>query len=156
LAIASGGPNSGNGVVGAAAAVVLGLIATVLGGLTLSARAAPPDPARHQVVTAGDRCQLQQCYRSTVDVAVTPDLSGSAPARYISLNGLEWASNQRLSVIFGVLLLFAPVSEMSGLAQRMRFRAGATGVEAYPTAVSREQHLQAKRDYHGPGRGCLR
>jgi hypothetical protein len=35
LAIASGGPNSGNGVVGAAAALVLGLIATVLGGLTL-------------------------------------------------------------------------------------------------------------------------
>jgi uncharacterized protein len=34
----------------------------------------------------------------------------------------RWASNQRLSVIFGVLLLFAAVSEMSGLAQRMRFR----------------------------------
>jgi Family of unknown function (DUF6223) len=36
LAIATGGPNSGNGVVGGAGAVVLGLIATVLGGLTLA------------------------------------------------------------------------------------------------------------------------
>jgi hypothetical protein len=77
------------------------------------------------------------------DVAVTPDLSGSVRARQITLNGFEWASNQRLSVIFGVLLLFAAVSEMSGLAQRMRFRAGATGMEAHPTAVCREQHLQA-------------
>jgi uncharacterized protein len=34
----------------------------------------------------------------------------------------RWASNQWLSVIFGVLLWFAAVSEMSGLAQRMRFR----------------------------------
>jgi uncharacterized membrane protein len=33
LAVATGGPGSGNGVVGGAAAVVLGLIATVLGGL---------------------------------------------------------------------------------------------------------------------------
>src|SRR4029453_1327041 len=32
LAVATGGPGSGNGVVGGAAAVVLGLIATVLGG----------------------------------------------------------------------------------------------------------------------------
>jgi hypothetical protein len=36
LAMATGGPGSGNGVVGAAAALVLGLIATVLGGLTLA------------------------------------------------------------------------------------------------------------------------
>ncbi len=35
LAIANGGPGTGNGVVGAAAAVVLGLIATGLGGLAL-------------------------------------------------------------------------------------------------------------------------
>jgi uncharacterized protein len=34
----------------------------------------------------------------------------------------RWASNQWLSVIFGVLLLFAAVSEISGLARRMRFR----------------------------------
>jgi uncharacterized protein len=34
----------------------------------------------------------------------------------------RWASNQWLSVIFGVLLWFAAMSEMSGLAQRMRFR----------------------------------
>ena len=33
LAIADGGPGSGNGVVGAAAALVLGLIATIVGGL---------------------------------------------------------------------------------------------------------------------------
>src|SRR5262245_58740764 len=33
LAVATGGPGSGNGVVGAAAALVLGLIAAVLGGL---------------------------------------------------------------------------------------------------------------------------
>ena len=32
LAVATGGPGSGNGVIGGAAAVVLGLIATVLGG----------------------------------------------------------------------------------------------------------------------------
>jgi hypothetical protein len=32
LAVATGGPGSGNGVVGGAAAVVLGLIATILGG----------------------------------------------------------------------------------------------------------------------------
>ena len=36
LAIANGGPGTGNGVVGAAAAVVLGLIALPLGGLALS------------------------------------------------------------------------------------------------------------------------
>jgi hypothetical protein len=36
LAIADGGPGSGNGVVGAAAAVVLGLIAMALGGLALA------------------------------------------------------------------------------------------------------------------------
>jgi hypothetical protein len=33
LAIANGGPGTGNGVVGGAAALVLGLIATILGGL---------------------------------------------------------------------------------------------------------------------------
>jgi Family of unknown function (DUF6223) len=33
LAMATGGPGSGNGVVGGAAALVLGLVATVLGGL---------------------------------------------------------------------------------------------------------------------------
>jgi hypothetical protein len=36
LAIATGGPGTGNGVVGAAGAFVLGLIATVLGGLALA------------------------------------------------------------------------------------------------------------------------
>ena len=36
LAIANGGPGSGNGVVGAAAAVVLGLLGMVLGGLALA------------------------------------------------------------------------------------------------------------------------
>jgi hypothetical protein len=36
LAVAIGGPGSGNGVVGGAAAVVLGVIATALGGLVLS------------------------------------------------------------------------------------------------------------------------
>ena len=36
LAIATGGPGSGNGVVGGAAAFVLGLIAVVLGGLALA------------------------------------------------------------------------------------------------------------------------
>jgi len=38
LAIANGGPGSGNGVVGGAAALVLGMIATVLGGLALCRR----------------------------------------------------------------------------------------------------------------------
>jgi uncharacterized membrane protein YfcA len=33
----------------------------------------------------------------------------------------SWASNRWLSVVFGVLLLFAAASEMSGLARRMRF-----------------------------------
>jgi len=36
LAVANGGPGSGNGVVGGAAAVVLGIIAIVLGGLALA------------------------------------------------------------------------------------------------------------------------
>ena len=36
LAIATGGPGTGNGVVGGAAALVVGLIATVLGGLALA------------------------------------------------------------------------------------------------------------------------
>jgi hypothetical protein len=36
LAVANGGPGTGNGVVGAAVAIVLGLIATVLGGLALT------------------------------------------------------------------------------------------------------------------------
>jgi hypothetical protein len=38
LAVANGGPGSGNGVVGGAAALVLGMIATVLGGLALLKR----------------------------------------------------------------------------------------------------------------------
>lgn len=33
-----------------------------------------------------------------------------------------WASNRWLTVIFGVLLLFAAASEVTGLARRMRFR----------------------------------
>ena len=36
LAVASGGPGSGNGVVGGAAALVLGLIAMAAGGLALA------------------------------------------------------------------------------------------------------------------------
>jgi len=36
LAIATGGPGSGNGVVGGAAALVLGLIGTVLGGVVVA------------------------------------------------------------------------------------------------------------------------
>jgi hypothetical protein len=36
LAIANGGPGTGNGVVGGAAALVLGLIAMALGGLALA------------------------------------------------------------------------------------------------------------------------
>jgi hypothetical protein len=36
LAIANGGPGTGNGVVGAAAAFVLGLIAVALSGLALA------------------------------------------------------------------------------------------------------------------------
>jgi hypothetical protein len=36
LAVATGGPGTGNGVVGAAAAVVLGLIAVAIGGLALA------------------------------------------------------------------------------------------------------------------------
>jgi hypothetical protein len=38
LAVADGGPGTGNGVVGAAGALVLGLIATSLGGLALGRR----------------------------------------------------------------------------------------------------------------------
>jgi Family of unknown function (DUF6223) len=38
LAIANGGPGSGNGVVGGAAALVLGLVAMALGGLALARR----------------------------------------------------------------------------------------------------------------------
>jgi uncharacterized protein len=33
-----------------------------------------------------------------------------------------WASNRWLTLVFGVLLLFAAASEVTGLAQRMRFR----------------------------------
>jgi len=40
LALASGGPGTGNGVVGGAAALVLGAIAMSLGGLALSRREA--------------------------------------------------------------------------------------------------------------------
>jgi hypothetical protein len=36
LAVATGGPGTGNGVVGGAAALVLGLTATILGGLALA------------------------------------------------------------------------------------------------------------------------
>jgi len=34
----------------------------------------------------------------------------------------RWATSRSLSVVFGMLLLFAAVSELSGLARRMRFR----------------------------------
>ena len=48
LAMADGGPGTGNGVVGGAVAVVLGLIAIVLGGLALprSRRTAAPSDRR--------------------------------------------------------------------------------------------------------------
>jgi hypothetical protein len=36
LAVATGGPGTGNGVVGAAGALVLGVIGVVLGGLALA------------------------------------------------------------------------------------------------------------------------
>jgi hypothetical protein len=39
LAVANGGPGTGNGVVGGAAAFVLGLIALALGGVARSRRA---------------------------------------------------------------------------------------------------------------------
>jgi Na+-driven multidrug efflux pump len=55
LAVANGGPGTGTGVVGGAAALVLGLIAMVLGGLALtrsrrkagqySPISSPPPPA---------------------------------------------------------------------------------------------------------------
>ena len=45
LAIAKGGPGTGNGVIGGAAALVLGLIAMVLGGLTRPDLAAPFEEA---------------------------------------------------------------------------------------------------------------
>ena len=43
LALANGGPGTGNGVVGAAGAIVVGLISVVLGGLALRAPV-PPGP----------------------------------------------------------------------------------------------------------------
>lgn len=46
LAVATGGPGSGNGVVGAAGALVLGLVAMALGGLALVR------PARRSIVGA--------------------------------------------------------------------------------------------------------
>jgi uncharacterized protein DUF6223 len=45
LAVADGGPGTGNGVVGGAAAVVAGLTAGVLGGLTLARARRTPVPA---------------------------------------------------------------------------------------------------------------
>ena len=42
LAVATGGPGTGNGVVGGAAAVVLGLIAVAMGGLALARRRQTP------------------------------------------------------------------------------------------------------------------
>ena len=44
LAIATGGPGTGNGVVGGAAALVLGVIAMVLGGLALARSRRTFDP----------------------------------------------------------------------------------------------------------------
>jgi hypothetical protein len=47
LAVADGGPGTGNGVVGGAAAVVAGLLAVAFGGLTLArARRGPLTPSR--------------------------------------------------------------------------------------------------------------
>ena len=34
----------------------------------------------------------------------------------------EWVSSPRLTVVFGALLLFVAISELTGLARRMRFR----------------------------------
>jgi hypothetical protein len=39
-----------------------------------------------------------------------------------------WASTRGLEVVFGLLLLFAAVSEMAGLARRMRFRGSAAWI----------------------------
>ena len=46
LAVANGGPGTGNGVVGGAAAFVLGLIALALGGLALARRRTGLEPGR--------------------------------------------------------------------------------------------------------------
>jgi len=47
LAVASGGPGTGNGVVGGATAFVLGLIAVALGGLALArCRRTASEPGR--------------------------------------------------------------------------------------------------------------
>ena len=46
LAVANGGPGTGNGVVGGAAAFVLGLIALALGGLTLARRRTCLEPGK--------------------------------------------------------------------------------------------------------------
>ena len=52
LALATGGPGSGNGVIGGAAALVLGLIAMALGGLALArsrrGRLGVTSPSRHE------------------------------------------------------------------------------------------------------------
>ena len=46
LAVANGGPGSGNGVVGGAGALVLGGIGMALGALALRRSRRPPDPVR--------------------------------------------------------------------------------------------------------------
>lgn len=52
LAVADGGPGTGNGVVGGAAAVVVGLLAGVLGGLTLARARRDPRPGPRDNLTS--------------------------------------------------------------------------------------------------------
>jgi hypothetical protein len=52
LAVADGGPGTGNGVVGGAVAVVVGLMAAAFGGLTLARARREPLPGSHDTLTS--------------------------------------------------------------------------------------------------------
>jgi hypothetical protein len=52
LAVADGGPGTGNGVVGGAVAVVVGLVAAAFGGLTLARTRRGPRPGSHDTLTS--------------------------------------------------------------------------------------------------------
>jgi hypothetical protein len=79
LAIATGGPGTGNGVVGGAAALVLGLIATVLGGLAVARSRIPPSVGLRRI-----------------DVALTVRRHASGSDRRATFSRLIW-----LHLLFG-------------------------------------------------------
>ena len=110
-------------VAGAIAAVTgfgIGSLLTPLLALQVDTRLAVAAISVPHVIGTGVRLWLLQ---GGIDRKVLWSFGITSAAGGLAGAGLHsWASNRWLTVVFGVLLLFAATSEVTGLARRMRFR----------------------------------